>query len=203
MQPGEALGIATQVAVTLAGFAGIVVVFRPESVHEWSALDRFRLHLLLANSALPLVSSLFGILLLTIDPAPVAIWRWCSGFVLLIQVPFILSTSAKGRRIPPMDKARVEQTALLLDRAAWDRARMSRSCSWPPTRGFCLPPGRHLTIPPTPSICVARGRGSSGSSGYSLIAMEGARAATSEPARPDYRRPGPPPWSTSTRSGTA
>ena len=122
MQPGEALGIATQVAVTLAGFAGIVVVFRPESVHEWSALDRFRLHLLLANSALPLVSSLFGILLLTIDPAPVAIWRWCSGFVLLIQVPFMLSTSAKGRRIPPTDKARVEQTALLLDRAAWDRA---------------------------------------------------------------------------------
>jgi hypothetical protein len=35
-------------------------------IHEWSTLDRFRLHLLLANSALPLVSSLFGILLLTI-----------------------------------------------------------------------------------------------------------------------------------------
>ena len=31
MQPGEALGIAAQVAVTLAGFAGIVVVFRPDS----------------------------------------------------------------------------------------------------------------------------------------------------------------------------
>jgi hypothetical protein len=37
MQPGEALGVAAQVAVTLAGFAGIVVVFRPESVHRWLA----------------------------------------------------------------------------------------------------------------------------------------------------------------------
>ena len=35
MQPSEALGIAAQVAVTLAGFAGIVVVFRPDSVRRW------------------------------------------------------------------------------------------------------------------------------------------------------------------------
>jgi hypothetical protein len=110
MQPGEALDIAAQVAVTLAGFAGIVVVFRPQSIHEWSPLDRFRLHLLLANSALPLISSLFGILLLTIDPAPVAIWRWCSGFALVIQVPFIISTSAKGRRIPRAQQETVNRT---------------------------------------------------------------------------------------------
>ncbi|MGH8100150.1 MAG: hypothetical protein ACREIW_02550 [Chthoniobacterales bacterium] len=109
MQPSEALGIAAQVAVTLAGFAGVVVVFRPESVHQWSPLDRFRLHLLLANSALPLVSSLFGIWLLAIDPAPEAIWRWCSGFALLLQVPFILSTSARGRRIPRADQAPVNK----------------------------------------------------------------------------------------------
>jgi len=43
MQPDEALGVAAQVAVTLAGFAGVVVVFRPDSVHRWSRLDRFRL----------------------------------------------------------------------------------------------------------------------------------------------------------------
>ena len=51
MQPSEALGIAAQVAVTLAGFAGIVVVFRPDSVHRWSPLDKLRLQLLLINSA--------------------------------------------------------------------------------------------------------------------------------------------------------
>lgn len=55
MEPGEALGLAAQVAVTLAGFAGVVVVFRPASVHQWSSLDRFRLRLLLSNSILPLV----------------------------------------------------------------------------------------------------------------------------------------------------
>src|SRR6266480_3177798 len=65
MQPSEALDVAAQVAVTLAGFAGIVVVFRPQSIHEWSELDKLRLRLLLANSALPLVTSLFGILLQT------------------------------------------------------------------------------------------------------------------------------------------
>jgi hypothetical protein len=38
MEPGEILSTAAQIAVALAGFAGVVVVFRRESVHEWSAL---------------------------------------------------------------------------------------------------------------------------------------------------------------------
>jgi hypothetical protein len=76
MQPGEALGVEAQVAVTLAGFAGIVVVFRPDSVHQWSALDRFRLSLLLMNSALPLGLAMFGMLMLSVGPAPASIWRW-------------------------------------------------------------------------------------------------------------------------------
>lgn len=54
MEPGEALSTAAQIAVTLAGFAGVVVVFRRESVHEWSPIDKFRLRLLLANSILSL-----------------------------------------------------------------------------------------------------------------------------------------------------
>ena len=79
MEPGEALGLAAQVAVTLAGFAGVVVVFRPASVHQWSSLDRFRLRLLLGNSILPLAYSVIAIFLLTIKPPPESIWRWCSG----------------------------------------------------------------------------------------------------------------------------
>jgi hypothetical protein len=36
MEPGEALSTTAQIAVALAGFAGVVVVFfRRESVHEW------------------------------------------------------------------------------------------------------------------------------------------------------------------------
>jgi hypothetical protein len=86
MQPGEALGVAAQVAVTLAGFAGIVVVFRPESVHQWSALDRFRLTLLLMNSALPLGLSMFGMVMLSVEPPPASIWRWCSGAAFVAQI---------------------------------------------------------------------------------------------------------------------
>ena len=69
MEPGEALGVAAQIAVALAGFAGVVVVFRRESVHEWSTIDKFRLRLLLANSILPLALCVIALLLLTIEPA--------------------------------------------------------------------------------------------------------------------------------------
>src|SRR5207249_2926068 len=103
MAPGEALGIAAQVAVTLAGFAGIVVVFRPESVHQWSGLDKLRLRMLLYNSIYPLAYALVGIFLLTTDPPPVSIWRWCSGFVLVAQVPGIISLALIRRHLSALD----------------------------------------------------------------------------------------------------
>jgi len=78
MEPGEALGSAAQIAVALAGFAGVVVVFRREAVHEWSGIDKLRLRLLLANSILPLGLSMLGLLLLSVEPMPSGIWRWCS-----------------------------------------------------------------------------------------------------------------------------
>ncbi len=111
MPPSEALGITAQVAVTLAGFAGIVVVFRPESVHSWSALDKFRLQLLLTNSALPLAYSLLGILLLTLGPPPAAIWRWCSGIGFTVQLLVIAYTGNPRRRI---SGAELESTNKLL-----------------------------------------------------------------------------------------
>src|SRR4029079_2239453 len=95
MEPNEALGIAAQVAVTLAGFAGIVVIFLPESVHLWSRVDRFLLRVLLSNSIFPLAYSLFGMLLLTIRPAPDSIWQWCSVFAAVFQLPFAIATSER------------------------------------------------------------------------------------------------------------
>ena len=99
MQPSEALGIAAQVAITLAGFAGIVVVFRPDSVHRWSPLDKLRLQLLLMNSALPLAESLFGMLLLTFDSPPASIWRWCSGVSFSAQVLVFVYMRNPRRRL--------------------------------------------------------------------------------------------------------
>ena len=103
MEPNEALGIAAQVAVALAGFAGVVVVFRPQSLHQWSPLDRFRLRLLLHNSICPLAYALFGMFLLTIKPTPLWIWRECSLFGLLFQLPGAIIAYKSSRKLGPTE----------------------------------------------------------------------------------------------------
>src|SRR5437879_8651734 len=88
MQPSEALTTAAQVAVTLAGFAGVVVAFRSGSVHEWSKIDKFRLRILLMNSAVPFVLSILGITLASTNLDPVMVCRLCSllAFVMIILI---------------------------------------------------------------------------------------------------------------------
>jgi hypothetical protein len=88
MEPGEALATGAQIAVALAGFAGVVVAFRSSSLHEWALVDKFRLWLLLGSALVPLLSCLFGMLLLTIKPTPLSIWHWCSGFSLVLISAF-------------------------------------------------------------------------------------------------------------------
>ena len=68
MEPGETLGIAAQIAVALAGFAGVVVVFGRVPAHEWSPIDKFRLRQLLTNSILPLVLCMIGCCYWRLDP---------------------------------------------------------------------------------------------------------------------------------------
>ena len=99
MEPSEALSTAAQIAVALAGFAGVVVVFRRGSVHEWSPSDKFRLRLLLMNSVLPLALCMLGLLFLTIKPLPAGIWKWCSGFAFVILVLFAVTSMTTFRRL--------------------------------------------------------------------------------------------------------
>jgi hypothetical protein len=101
MEPGEALGLAAQIAVALAGFAGVVVAFRRGSPHEWSPIDKFRLWLLLAQSAGALICCLFAILLLTVKPAPIWIWRWCSTFSTLMFLPLIFISQRNLAKLGP------------------------------------------------------------------------------------------------------
>lgn len=100
MDPSAALGTAAQVAVTLAGFAGVVVVFGGQLVHQWSRADRFRLRLMLNNSLLALVLSLFGLLLSTTRLSQPTVWRWSSGvaaaLVILSAVPVVRSFASLG-----------------------------------------------------------------------------------------------------------
>ena len=99
MEPGEALGITAQIAVALAGFAGVVVAFRREAVHEWSAIDKLRLRLLLSNSMLPLGLSMLGLLLLTIKPMPPVMWRWCSAIEFVVFLLFVVTMTKTFRRL--------------------------------------------------------------------------------------------------------
>jgi hypothetical protein len=84
MQPSEALNASSQVAVTLAGFAGVVVAFRTGAVHEWSKMDRFRLEILLSNSILPFILSIFGMVMIATSVNEPTIWRWCSLIAFII-----------------------------------------------------------------------------------------------------------------------
>jgi hypothetical protein len=99
MEPAEALTTAAQIAVALAGFAGVVVVFRRESVHEWPAVDKFRLRLLLLNSVLPFGLCMLGLLLLTVESASTAIWELCSGASFVVLSLFAVSVTADFRRL--------------------------------------------------------------------------------------------------------
>src|SRR2546421_2366981 len=110
MEPNEALGVAAQVAVTLAGFAGVVVVFRPQSLHQWSPLDRLRLRLLLFNSICPLAYALFGMFLLAIKPMPLWIWRECSLFGILFQLPGAIMSYKSARKLGPAQLKGPSQT---------------------------------------------------------------------------------------------
>jgi hypothetical protein len=114
MEPGEALGIAAQIAVALAGFAGVVVVFRRESVHEWSGLDKLRLRFLLGNSILPLGLSMIGLLLLTIKPMPPEIWRWCSAIAFMTFLMFVATSGKSVRRLDRQEVQRERGSRFML-----------------------------------------------------------------------------------------
>jgi hypothetical protein len=95
MQPSEALSASAQVAVTLAGFAGVVVAFRSGSLHHWSKIDKFRLRVLLMNSGVPFVLSVVGMVLASSSLDPIMVWRLCSLFAFVLVI--VITPSAAGR----------------------------------------------------------------------------------------------------------
>lgn len=100
MEPGEALGIAAQVAVTLAGFTSVVIVFGSSAIHEWPLIDKMRLQVLLMFSVLPLAFSLIALMLLTTRLAPGVIWRWSSVLLALALFAAGITTLRVFFRLP-------------------------------------------------------------------------------------------------------
>jgi hypothetical protein len=88
MEPTAALGVSAQIAVAIAGFAGIVAAFRNDPVHDWGHVEKFWLRLLLLNSILPLVLSMVGLFLLSVTHGSPTTWRLCSGIATLFLCPY-------------------------------------------------------------------------------------------------------------------
>src|SRR6266851_1969294 len=98
VQPSEALSASAQVAVTLAGFAGVVVAFRNRSVHEWSKIDKFRLQILLTNSAVPFVLSILAMVLLSTSLDLQTVWPFFAAIATLLalaMIQFVLLVTAR------------------------------------------------------------------------------------------------------------
>ena len=66
-------------------------------------MDKFRLWLLLGNALAPLFACLFGMLLLTIEPTPLSIWRWCSGVSLFLSFAFGFLTRRRQLELGPTE----------------------------------------------------------------------------------------------------
>jgi CDP-diglyceride synthetase len=98
MQPTEALTTSAQLAITLAGFAGVVVAFRSGAIHEWSKMDKFRLEILLSNSGLPFLLSILAMVLTTTKVPDQTTWRVCSliAFVITVARARVLSVTYRS-----------------------------------------------------------------------------------------------------------
>ena len=90
MEPTAALSVSAQIAVAIAGFAGVVAAFRNDPVHDWGQVEKFWLRLLLLNSILPLAFSMVGLFLLSVTYESPTIWRWCSGLATLFLFPYAM-----------------------------------------------------------------------------------------------------------------
>ena len=94
MEPADMLGTMSQIAITIAGFAGVVVAFGRSAIHEWSTVDKFRLRLLLTASTSALAFCLVGLLLLASSLSQTFAWSTCS---LIVTVSFACNTIASLR----------------------------------------------------------------------------------------------------------
>lgn len=99
-EPSELLGSAAQVAITLAGFAGVVVVFARDAVHVWSPVDKFRLRLMLLGAAMSLLLCMFGLVLIAAALPESLQWRLASAGTLAVQLPSMLQAQRHFARFP-------------------------------------------------------------------------------------------------------
>lgn len=115
MQPSEALSTTAQIAVALAGFAGVVVAFRSGAVHQWSKVDKFRLRILLTNSATPFALSIGAMVLSSTSLDPQRLWQICSilAFVVVILTGQQITTGMRTLSREDFQRGGVRRSVLV------------------------------------------------------------------------------------------
>ena len=106
MDTAALLATSAQIAVTVAGFTGVVTVFESRPLRDWSEVDKLRLLNLLIGAALPLAFSLFGLVLLSADLPLVLVSTWCSAVMFPLQGAWQILSLRALRRIPKSDLLR-------------------------------------------------------------------------------------------------
>jgi hypothetical protein len=91
MEPAEILGVAAQVAVALAGFAGGGRSFRTR-IGARMVTDRQISPSPTSSRFIYLALCMIGLLAVAIKPVLAAVWRWCSGAAFMILLQFSIGS---------------------------------------------------------------------------------------------------------------
>lgn len=98
MSDAEPLLTFAEIAVTLAGFSGLVAAFRRQSLEEWHPRDLLILWLILGLGGLAMLFALLPFPLFQARLAASAVWRAASlAFLFLLLVGIVGAVCASGR----------------------------------------------------------------------------------------------------------
>lgn len=134
MTADSVLSSAVEVAIGIAGFAGIVAAIRQRDVGAWSARDRITLQALLGSSGVAIVSGVLpGVLREALIPQ-VHVWRTGSAWLIVCFVFFALLRTRQMRThglTPFQDRYYLFMVGAALFVAALQCFNLIRGVSWP------------------------------------------------------------------------
>ena len=89
-----------QIAITLIGFSGIVVIFGKRSEAQWTPEESLQLYALIAPSFIVLVGAFIPILISTVIENPSLIWRisnGITGFIMSLNFAYFMSNPNRAK----------------------------------------------------------------------------------------------------------
>ena len=99
MEGSEALIVIAEVSVALAGFAGIVAVFRQGEVAAWPSIELFRFRFMVEVSLFTLLASTFPFVFFYLSVPDPHIWALSSGLFSIVAASYIALAVVRIRRL--------------------------------------------------------------------------------------------------------